>query len=149
MISTKWFQGMEAESPYMQIRKSVDYESRGSGVEADIYDRFAFHLVIYEDSRPFGTGRLLFKGGRYFIDNVCVLKEFRGKKYSDLIVRMLVRKASDIGARETYASVESKYKSIFENIGFTVADTVDECNVLMVKQGDVGGHCRIEENHRQ
>lgn len=141
MISTKWFQGMTEESPYMEIMKCVSDELRDSGAEADIYDRFAFHLVIYQDSRPFGTGRLLFKNGRYFIDNIYILKEFRGKRYSDLIIRMLVRKAYDIGAEETYASVENKYKSIFENIGFTVAEIEDEFNVLMVKLGDVGGHC--------
>ncbi|MDF2676452.1 MAG: family N-acetyltransferase, partial [Bacillota bacterium] len=108
---------------------------------SDIYDEFSFNLVVYNDDCPVGTGRLLFKDGKYLLDNICVLKEFRGNHYSDLIIRMLVRKAVNLGAEKTFAFMDKKYEKIFKQIGFEVISNYDNNNLCMVKNGDVGGHC--------
>ncbi|WP_326910768.1 GNAT family N-acetyltransferase [Sedimentibacter sp. MB31-C6] len=141
MISTKWFQGKEESHNYIEIRKKVfNSELLIKEKITDIYDEFAFNVVIYEDEIPAGTGRLLFKEGKYFIDKVCVLKEFRDNNYSDLIIRMLIRKAVNIGADKTYAMIQNEYIKIFEKIGFVEVNKENE-GVLMMKEGDVGGHC--------
>ena len=53
---------------------------------------------------------------------------------------MLVRKAVDIGADKTYTYIDSKLKNLFEKVGFIVEKEQDD-TLLMVKYGDVGGHC--------
>jgi len=135
MISTKWFQGKSSLTDVLEIRKKV------FNLLSDFYDDFAFNVVVYEDNIPAGTGRLLFKDGKYFIDMVCVIKEFRGNNYGDLVVRMLVRKAVDLGAENTYATVNEHCKQLFDNIGFVKIDDCGNKESLMKKIGDVGGHC--------
>jgi len=143
MVSTKWFQGMESLYKYLEIRKKVFCEELKMDEESisDFYDEFAFNLVLYVDDISVGTGRLIFKDGKYFIDKLCVLKEYRGNSNGDLLIRMLVRKAITIGADKTYAEIDKKYKPLFEKIGFKKVKNEDVNNVLMMKVGDVGGHC--------
>lgn len=143
MVSTKWFQGIENSDKFKEIRKKVFCEELNMEEKSisDFYDEFAFNAVLFDDDRPAGTGRLIFKEGKYFIDKLCVIKEFRGNSYGDLIIRMLVRKAVTIGAEKTYANIDRKYKKLFEEIGFEETNAESNINVLMVKIGDVGGHC--------
>ncbi|HBV67996.1 MAG TPA: hypothetical protein DEF04_07315 [Clostridiales bacterium] len=140
MIHTKWFQGRDNLKDVLEIRKNALYEGCDEDA-SDIYDDFAFSAVVYEGGAPAGTGRLLFKEGRYFIDNVGVVNEHRGKNYGDLIVRMLVRRAVNMGAEKTYAYVCDGCMAIFENIGFEKVDSGANGRCLMVKTGDVGGGC--------
>lgn len=143
MISTKWLQGINNINEALEIRNKVFNEKLGlrESIKSDIFDNFAFSAVIYEDNVPAGTGRLLFKYGKYFIDNVCVLKEFRGRHYGDLIVRMLVRRAVNMGAEKTYTECEDSCKMLFENIGFNTVQSNEKGMHLMIKHGDVSGHC--------
>lgn len=129
MISTKWFRGKDNLSVVLSIRD-----------ETDFYDEFAFNVVIYDEDVPAGTGRLLFKEGKYFIDRLCVKTQFQNLNYEDLLIRMLVRKAVTIGAEKTYILAENGLEDILKNIGFEERYT--ENNVkLMVKNGDVGADC--------
>ena len=143
MISTKWFQGVNNIAHVLEVRKKVFFDelNQEKFLMHDIYDEFAFNVVIYEDEIPVGCGRLLFKEGKYFIDNVCVLKEHRGRHYGDLIVRMLVRRAVNMGAENTYSLVDSTCKHLFVKIGFIVTGEYEDGNSLMMKAGDVGGGC--------
>lgn len=143
MISTKWLKGKNDISEVLQIRRKVFIEEMNlnDSSDSDICDDFAFNVVIYEDEVPAGCGRLLFKEGKYFIDNVCVLKEYRGRHYGDLIVRMLVRRAVNMGAENTCSLVDSNCKYLFEKIGFIVSEEYEDGKSLMMKTGDVGGGC--------
>jgi len=143
MISTKWVQGKTNLIDVLKIREKVFCEelNKSDTLISDFYDEFAFNAVIYEENISAGTGRLLFKDGKYIIDMVCVDKEFRGNNYGDLIVRMLVRKAVDMGAENTYATVNENCRHLFENIGFEKITAYENGESLMMKVGDVGGHC--------
>lgn len=142
MIYTRWFQGRENINDALILRKNVfcNELNTDENLITDMYDDFAFSLVVYEDNVPVGTGRLLFKEGKFFADMVCVSHEHRGKNYGDLIVRMIVRKAFDMGAEKTYAKIGKHCKNLFENIGFEEVSEEDG-EILMAKTGDVGGHC--------
>ena len=143
MIATKWFQGKDSLNDVLKIRNKIFIEEMNLGYNgiSDIYDDFAFNVVLYDDDEAVGSGRLLFKNGRYFIDNVGVLKEYRGNHYGDLIVRMLVRKAVNMGAENTSALVDNNCESLFRNIGFIKTEEYEDGKSLMMKTGDVGGHC--------
>lgn len=143
MISAKFFQGRENIKDCIEIRIKVFCEELNYKQDTitDIYDEFAFNVLAYENNSAVGTGRLLFKDGKYIIDKICVLKEYRGNNIGDLITRMLIRKAVDIGADKVYIQTDKKYRPIFEKVGFKEADTDNEGKLTMVKIGDVGGHC--------
>lgn len=142
MISTRWFQGKNNIKEALEIRNKVFIEEMNLRESiSDIFDDFAFNALVYEDDEAVGTGRLLFKEGKYYIDNVCVLKEYRGKHYGDLVIRMLVRKAVNMGAENTYAVVYNKNEHLFKNIGFEKVEEYGNNKSLMMKTGDVGGHC--------
>lgn len=139
MISTRWFQGIDNLSGVLDIRKEVLAEKNTDRI-ADFYDEFAFNAVLYDEDMPAGTARLLFKEGKYFIDMVCVKKQFIGLNYEDLLVRMLIRKAVTIGAEKTYIESDDDMIKLLENIGFIIVSK-DKNKTLMVKEGDVGGDC--------
>ena len=142
MISTRWLQGKNNITEALEIRKEVFIEEMDISKNiADIFDDFALNAVVYEDDVPVGTGRLLFKDGKYYIDNVCVLKDFRNKHYADLIIRMLVRRAINMGATQTYTECRESTIKLFMRIGFETVQFNEQGIHLMVKTGDVGGHC--------
>lgn len=143
MISTKWMQGIDNINEVLEIRKKVFVEELNLKENniTDIFDDFAFNVVVLEEFVPVGTGRLLYKDGKYLIDNVCVIKEYRGRHYGDLIVRMLVRRAVNMGAEKTYTECEDSCKVLFENIGFHTIQSNEKNIHLMVMNGDVSGHC--------
>ncbi len=141
MISAKWVQGEKLE-PVFKIREEVFVNELSLAKEMikDDFDELNQSVVLSEFRVPVATGRLVVSDGKFFIDRLCVLKENRGKRHSDLIIRMIVRKAYDMGAKKTYATIDPKLKKIFEHIGF-VEDAETEGKLIMAKEGDVGGHC--------
>lgn len=143
MISTKWLQGKTNLKDVFKIREQVFCEEKEKSECSltDDYDDFAFNVLLMEHEIPVGCGRLLFKEGKYFIDSLCVLKEYRGKCYGDLIVRMLVRRAVDMGAESTWVLVDNSCKHLYERIGFNVTEEHEYGKSLMAKIGDVGGEC--------
>jgi len=143
MISTKWFQGKISLNDILKIREQVFCEEKSNKdfLFTDNYDDFALNVLILEDEVSVGCGRLLFKEGKYFIDNVGVLKEYRGRNYGDLILRMLVRRAVNMGAETTWSLVDGNCKHLFERVGFIVKEESEQGKLLMAKTGDVGGEC--------
>ncbi|WP_313346144.1 GNAT family N-acetyltransferase [Sedimentibacter sp.] len=98
-------------------------------------------LLIYEDDVLAGTGKLVLIDGKYFIENVSIEEEFRGKSYGELAVRMLVRRAVNMGAEKTYANIDKSIVKLFEKIGFYKQEETDNGDYLMCMEGDVGGYC--------
>lgn len=139
MVSTRWFQGRDNLDVVLNIRKEVFSEENIKAEITDFYDDFAFNAVSYDEDTPVGTARLLFKEGKYFIDMLCVKKEFKGLNHEDLLIRMLIRKAVTIGAEKTYMEAD-KMTELFTNIGFKEVSAQNN-KLLMVKEGDVGGSC--------
>ena len=120
MISTKWFQQNNLDD-ILKIRTEVYCTefNLSSDLISDEDDIFAHNVLLYEDNTPVGTGRLSYKSEKYIIDKLCVLKEHRNKNYEDLIIRMLVRKAINMGAEDVYTyiddvHIELKLKNILE-----------------------------------
>lgn len=147
MISTKWFQSNDLDD-VLKIRTTVFINELNldNSLVNDEYDSFGKSVLVYDNGKAIGTGRLIFNDGKYLIDKLCVLKDYRNNSYGELIIRMLVRKAVDMGAEKTYSYISLsdnsllKIQSIFEKIGFVADGEISE-KLVMVKYGDVGGHC--------
>lgn len=129
--------GLQDISECLKIRAEVFGGEQGfptaAGMDAD--DEEAIFALAYETEKkelpdgtveesllPVGTGRLLFMGDTYKIGRIAVKKEFRGKKYGDFIVRMLVDKAFSMGAKEVFVGAQKHAIPFYEKIGFVALD---------------------------
>ena len=101
-------------------------------IEFDNLDDEAIHVVVYEDQKPVGTGRLLFDGENYKIGRIAVIKEERGKKYGDFVVRMLIDKAFLMGAKRVYANVQL-HSDVYKRQDIELSG--EEMGVLIGKRG--------------
>lgn len=147
MIKTRWLtQGNDLSDAY-QIREEVFVKEQNvpMELEKDELDPIAQHIVVYENNIPLATGRLVIQDGQYLLGRIAVLKEHRGKGLGDLVVRMLVRRAFDLGAKEVHLHAQTKVQKFYEKLGFTAyGDVYHEANIEhinMVKREDVKGDC--------
>lgn len=129
MISNRWFLGADDISDALTIRDSVFVKELGchEGHEFDALDKAALHLVLYADDIAVGCARMVSQDGYFKFGHIAVLKEHRGKHYGDLIMRLLLFKAFDIGAKEARLDALPKARVFYERFGFVrcADDTLD------------------------
>ena len=127
MIDTHWFpKGDEAAmTQAWDIREKVFVREQGFSMETerDDTDARATHLLIRDGGLPAATGRLYQKeDGRYFIGRVAVLPEFRGQHLGDMLMRMLIRRARNLGAGEVWVDSQAHAVPFYTRLGFLTRD---------------------------
>lgn len=137
MIEGKYLYGANDDlSDIFAIRREVFVKEMGirEQEEFDGYDTMAIHGIISVAGKKLGTGRLLYDGDQYRISHVCILKEERGKKYGDFLVRMLIDKAFLAGADEIVTGAAKETVSFYESIGFISFGEgyLDACGIVCV-----------------
>jgi len=147
MIYTEWKYYPELEDCYNIRTKVFIEEQKGTIVEdQDEYDAVADHVVVYENNQPVATGRLVNKEGQFILGRIAVLREYRGKGYGDLVIRLLVRRAFDMGATSVYIYAQHHAIPFYEKLGFKMVgkefEEVEKQKVEMIRISDVGGNCR-------
>ncbi len=122
MVRAYFLLGVEDLSVPFRIRDEVFVKEQGFSAETekDDMDVRALHAVIEEDGVPCGTGRLFFGDGGWHIGRMAVLREKRGLRYGDLLVRMLVDRALSIGAQEIYVGAQKHAQGFYEKLGFRI-----------------------------
>ena len=83
----------EEVSRALEVRRQVN----SGGVAPDGLDPKCLHLLLIEDGRDVGAGRLYFHDGAWFIDAMSVLGDCRGRGLGDVIFRTLLYKAAQNG----------------------------------------------------
>lgn len=146
--------GLHDISECIAIRKEVFGEEQkfASAAAEDADDKEAIFVLAYETVGdtlvPVGTGRLLFLGERYKIGRIAVKKEYRGKKYGDFIVRMLIDKAFTMGAEEVYVGAQKYAIPFYETIGFIpVGETYEEDGIFHQMMKIMPCTCKKECGH--
>lgn len=127
MIDSKWFLmgDTEAMAEAWTIRDKVFIQEQGFSreTERDGVDAAATHLLIRDGGVPVATGRLYRRDdGRYFIGRVAVLPEFRRQHLGDLLMRMLIRRARNLGAGDVWVDSQSQAVPFYTALGFTRQD---------------------------
>lgn len=91
--------------------------------EYDEYDKTALFCIVLEDDHTVkATGRLnILEDGTYKIGRIAVDKNARGKKYGDMVVRMLVNRAIESGAQKVLVGAQIKAVGFYESIGFHIS----------------------------
>lgn len=148
MIKGIWYHGQSDLSHAKAIRQQVFVQEQkvDAELEWDGLDAEAEHLVVYETDQPIGCGRLIKKENDiYYLGRIAVLKEKRGQYIGDFIVRMMVRKAFDAGAKEVQLHGQKRAEEFYKKLGFvSYGETFMEANiphVHMRKTEDFGNCC--------
>lgn len=121
MVEGKFFSGQDDLWEIYQIRREVFKEELGEKEDQDKNDAVSMHVLAYADGKPVATGRIRFDGWEFVIDKVAVRKEFRGMKYGDFIVRLLIDRAMMAGQGEIKLVCQKKTIDFFGKIGFDIS----------------------------
>lgn len=152
MIRTKCSIGDKVEdvltdAHIIRIKVFVNEQNVSEELELDGKDKEAYHIVIYDKETPVATGRLLLENGEYIIGRIAVIKKERKNGYGDLVVRILIRKAFDLGANKVIVHAQISAMKFYEKIGFVtsgeeyIEDGTGIPHINMVKHEDVSGNC--------
>lgn len=136
MIQGKFLFCYDDLSPAYEIRKKVFQEEYGidANIDQDGLDPDAGHVIVFNNLKVVGTGRLVFSNNNYKIGRVAVLKEERCNYYGDFVVRMLVDKAFQMGAEEVYLHSMINCIPFYEKIGFEkIGDVFQEAGIDHIK----------------
>lgn len=147
MIRTKWINGDKDIDAAIHIRTEVFVKEQNvpPEIEIDGTDANAIHLIVYDEALPVATGRILKIDDEYVLGRIAVLKEQRGRGYGDLVVRMLIRRAYEMGADKQIIHSQTHAASFYERLGFTrFGEEYAEAgipHINMVHEGDISGNC--------
>ena len=86
-------------------------------LEWDADDASAVHFLALEGEYPMGTARLLADG---HIGRVAVLKDWRGLKVGDKLLRAVIEEAEKRGLKQQMLSAQVHASSFYERFGFSV-----------------------------
>lgn len=107
------------------IRTAVFTNEQGADKkqEFDCFDEVgasAVFALLFDEENPAGTARLVLNENGYKIGRVAVLKDFRGRRYGDVLVRTLLEKAFSMGADEIFVDAQNHAVAFYEKIGFKI-----------------------------
>jgi predicted GNAT family N-acyltransferase len=152
MIQGKYLLYNDDLTEVFQIRRNVFVIEKGLQEdrvfnEADI---MAIHAAVYDSKllmKAVATGRLLYDGTICRIDQLAVLKEYRGQYYGDFIVRMLLDRAFRADIKEVILDTEEACTEFFRKIGFhTTGESSDEDGIkyfrMIIQAPDIIKICR-------
>ena len=86
-------------------------------LEWDAEDAEALHFLVYEGDYPIGTARLLPDG---HIGRVSVLKDWRGLKVGDALLRAVITEAEQRGLQHQMLSAQVQATPFYERLGFAI-----------------------------
>jgi predicted GNAT family N-acyltransferase len=86
-------------------------------LEWDAEDAEALHFLVYEGDYPIGTARLLADG---HIGRVSVLKDWRGLKVGDALLRAVIAEAEKRGLQQQMLSAQVQATPFYERLGFAI-----------------------------
>lgn len=86
-------------------------------LEWDAEDADAAHFLAFEGDYPIGTARLLADG---HIGRVSVLKDWRGLKVGDLLMRAVIAEAEKRGLQQQMLSAQVHATPFYERLGFSI-----------------------------
>lgn len=120
MVTNKWIEGKSDYSEALAIRKTVfiDEQNCPVEIERDELDNTAVHLVLYNDSKAVGCGRIIMQKDYSKIGRIAVLKDERGNHFGDVIVRLLLFKSFKLGAKEVRLGAQTHALKFYKRFGF-------------------------------
>ena len=120
-MTHKWFAPGEACPDCESIRMEVFVAEQNVPVEEEMdeNDLHCWHLVLYDGETPVATGRLVDEGdnvwhpGRIAVKKIC-----RGKGTGAELVKALIDKAGELGAKQLNLVAQCHAEGFYERCGF-------------------------------
>ena len=129
MIQGKWFPQGTDLTEALAVRQAV------FGRGQDDLDAEAQNVVVYQEETPVAAGRLWWRDGSFWLGEVGVLPEHRGRMLGDLVLRLLLFKAQSHFAREVRLLTPAETEGFFARLGFREVGQQGE-RVEMLLPGD-------------
>lgn len=126
MLEYKWFDAGVIDSSFRDLRIAIFVREQGVPVENefDDYDLQVPHLVIFQDGEAVATGRNIPYGENTVkIGRIAVKKDKRGLGLGEKIVKELLRKAREDGAKKVCVGAQTHAVGFYEKCGFTLVGT--------------------------
>ena len=106
-----------------EILKEVFIKEKGYNEDLIFkqYEGKRYHVLLYEavtEEELIAYGSLIINGNSADIVLLAVKESYRGKKYGDLITRMLIDKALSSSYNNIYVDLPNYLISMFKKIGF-------------------------------
>ncbi len=112
MIQGKWYAPGVDCGAVLPVRQAV------FGLGPDARDAESWNVLVWEDELPAATGRIWWQDGAYWLGDIGVVPEKRGRKIGDLVLRLLLFKAQSHAAREVRLTCEAELQGFFARLGF-------------------------------
>ena len=149
MIAAAWLiNGVDDLADVTRIYKTVFIEEQSlAEARHDVkhMGEQAHFLVVYEGEKAIGTGCLCLDGERFVLKKIAVLKPYRKTGIGDFMMRLLIRRAYEMGGSRQWLVANEATRGFYEKFGFVPAagtfECLDESCVCMVRDGDISGHC--------
>lgn len=106
--------------------------------ELDEYDETATHFIGYEDNQPVAAGRIRFVDDYGKLERICVLKEFRGKHFGQMLMEEMENTILENGVNNAKLNAQTHAESFYNQLNYkTVSDVFMDAgipHVTMVKE---------------
>lgn len=130
MIEGKWFAPGSDAAEAIAIRQAVFGRGR------DELDNQAWNVLVWHDQAPAAAGRLWWSEGAFWLGDVAVLPEIRGKGLGDLTLRLLLFKAETHAARLIRLITPAETAAFFARLGFHPEGEAANGRVPMLLRGE-------------
>lgn len=152
MTNAQWIAGGADISLPLEIRHQVFVVEQGFSqeIERDAYDDIAWHVLVRDEGMPCATARLFVNvNGQFTLGRIAVLKEKRGQHLGDLLMRLLLFRALDLGAQEVHLGAQEAVVAFYQRFGFRVVgeryeeEGVGHRHMLITRDEiDLSGSCK-------
>ncbi len=146
MVQGRWFTvGSDISLP-VSLRMQV------FGRGEDALDAMAQQAVVFENDAAVAAARLWWQDGAFYIGDIGVLEDKRGRGFGDLLVRLTLYKALTHAASVIRLECTAETESFFAQYGFQTdgeKDGLKQMSILgdNVQLSHCGGNC-AECGHR-
>lgn len=126
MLEYKWFPAGVIDDSFRNLRVEIFVKEQGvpEENEFDEYDMQVPHLVIFSDSEPVATGRVIPYGeDTVKIGRIAVKKDKRGLHLGEKIVLELLRKSKEDSAKTVRVGAQTHAVGFYEKCGFSLVGT--------------------------
>lgn len=126
MLEYKWIEAGIIDDSFRNLRIEIFVKEQGvpEENEFDEYDLQVPHLVIFSDGEAVATGRIIPYGENTVkIGRIAVKKDKRGLGLGEKIVRELLRKAKEDGAKTVRVGAQTHAVGFYEKCGFSLVGT--------------------------
>jgi GNAT superfamily N-acetyltransferase len=140
MIRGKFLTSADDTRAVMDVRARVCQAEGLPGGGADDRDTMAVYALVFDEQDvPSGSGRLYLDDDRFTLGCVGVLPHRRGLGLGDLILRMLLYRAQELGAPEVFVEAAPQHQAFYAQYGFQPDEEQSGRMRVKADQIDPGG----------